>query len=180
MSTIRLIDRDLPITALLCSDGPALEAFLARAAERLSAEGLRLAGLIQESRPREARRRCDIHLRDLATGTVHGVSEDRGPEARGCMLDTDRLLRAGAAAERGLSAETDLLIVNKFGKTEAAGGGLRPLIAQALTLAVPVLVGVPHANLAAFRTFAGGLAREIELTDAERAAFPLSEVQAAR
>jgi nucleoside-triphosphatase THEP1 len=175
-----LFDTDLPITAILYGDGTAFEAFLVRTTETLQAEGLRLAGLIQESRRRDGRRRCDIYLRDLATGSVHGVSEDRGPHARGCTLDRDRLLRAAAAAEHSLSADTDLLVLNKFGKIEVAGGGLRPLIGHALALSVPVLIGVPQANLEPFRTFTGGLAREIALADAERAIFASPAAQPAR
>lgn len=152
-----------PLTAIVYGDGPEFETFLKAATDVMSKGGLRLAGLIQESRPRDERRKCDIYLKDLATGEVHGVSDDRGPEARGCLLNTDRLLRAGEAAGQGLSAETDLLVICKFGKTEATGGGLRSLIATALDLAVPVLIGVPSANLAPFREFAGDMAREIDL-----------------
>jgi hypothetical protein len=160
---MQLLDADHPITAIVYGDGPEFETFLAAKTEAMAKDGLRLAGLIQESRPRDERRKCDIYLRDLATGEIHGVSDDRGPEARGCLLNTDRLLRAGQAAERGLSAETDLLVLCKFGKTEAGGGGLRSLMATALELAVPVLIGVPRANLEPFRAFAGDMAREIDL-----------------
>jgi nucleoside-triphosphatase THEP1 len=157
-----------PITAIVYGDGPEFETFLKAATESMAGQGMRLAGLIQESRPRGERRKCDIYLRDLATGEVHGVSDDRGPEARGCMLNTDRLLRAGEAAGRGLSADTDLLVLCKFGKTEATGGGLRNLIATALDLAVPVLIGVPRANLEPFRAFAGETAREVDLAELDR------------
>jgi hypothetical protein len=169
---MQIVDHDYPITAIVYGDGPAFETFLKAATAALSKDGKRLAGLIQESRPRSERRKCDIYLRDLATGEVHGVSEDRGPHATGCLLDTDRLLRAGQAAEAGLSAETDLLVICKFGKTEAAGGGLRSLLAAALDLAVPVLIGVPRVNLEPFRAFAGDTARELDLADLDSSRGP--------
>ena len=50
-----------------------------------------------------------------------------------------------------------LLIVNKFGKIEADGGGLREAIAEAVDLGIPVLVGVPARNLDRWRAFAGAV-----------------------
>ncbi|UDL90756.1 DUF2478 domain-containing protein [Mesorhizobium sp. PAMC28654] len=52
----------------------------------------------------------------------------------------------------------------QFGKTKAEGGGFRSLIAKALELSVPVLIGVPQINLSPFREFSAGLAQEIELS----------------
>lgn len=162
---MQIIDHDYPITAIVYGDGPEFEAFLKKTTEAMAGQGMRLAGLIQKSRPRDERRKCDIYLTDLATGEVHAVSDDRGPEARGCRLNVDRLLRAGQAAERAISADTDLLVLCKFGKTEAAGGGFRSLVATALGQSVPVLIGVPRANLDAFRAFAGETAREWDMAD---------------
>lgn len=153
------------LTAIVYSDGPEFEAFLEDACASMAAAGMRLAGLVQHSRPQAERSKCEIHLRDLATGEVHGISDDRGPQARGCRLNTDRLLRASTAAEAALSERTDLLVLCKFGKTEAAGGGFRTLIARAIELSVPVLIGVPAVNLASFRAFSGGIAREIPLAE---------------
>ena len=59
----------------------------------------------------------------------------------------------------------DLVIVNKFGKTECEGGGCRSLIAEAIELNVPVLVAVPVGNLEDWRRFAGGFATEYVLDD---------------
>jgi hypothetical protein len=162
---MQIVEENHPITAIVYDDGPVFETFLKAATDAMSRQGMRLAGLIQESRPRDERRKCDIYLKDLATDEIHGISDDRGPHARGCLLNTDRLLRAGQAAEHGISAETDLLVLCKFGKTEAGGGGLRSLVATALELSVPVLIGVPRANLEPFRAFAGDTAREVELSE---------------
>jgi hypothetical protein len=99
-----IVDGSHPITAIVYDDGPKFEAFLKTATDVMARKGLRLAGLIQESRPRAHRRKCDIYLKDLATGEVHGVSDDRGPGASGCMLNTDRLLRAGEARGEAAAA----------------------------------------------------------------------------
>ncbi len=151
-----------PITAIVYDDGPAFEAFLNGAVDRLERDGLCLAGLVQQSIPRPGRRKCDMVLRDLATGKLHPISEDRGAEASGCSLDTDLLHRACAAAEDGLSARTALLVLCKFGKVEAAGGGVRGLLAAALELGVPVVIGVPAINRQPFEAFAGDLAQILQ------------------
>jgi hypothetical protein len=49
----------------------------------------------------------------------------------------------------------EVLIVNKFGKREAEGKGLVPVIAEALERGLPVVIGVNGLNLAAFLVFAG-------------------------
>ncbi|AZO23584.1 DUF2478 domain-containing protein [Mesorhizobium sp. M1E.F.Ca.ET.045.02.1.1] len=154
---------DCPITAIVYSNGAEFEAFLQEITTIMAERGVRLAGLVQLSEKKPDRVKCDMHLRDLASGELHSISDDRGPHSRGCVLNTDRLLRACEAAGTELSGKTDLLVLCKFGKTEVEGGGFRALIAKALELSVPVLIGVPAINLAPFREFAADLARQIEL-----------------
>jgi hypothetical protein len=57
-----------------------------------------------------------------------------------------------------LAGGADVLIVNKFGKHEAEGRGFRAVIAEALALDIPVIVGVNGLNMPGFEEFAGGLA----------------------
>lgn len=121
---------------------------------------LRLCGTVQTNTARADRRKCDMDLRLLSTGAILRISEDRGALARGCTLDTSVLAQAVAATEAALPG-SDLLIVNKFGKTEAEGRGFAPVIAEALCLGIPVLVGVNGLNLPAFATFAEGLAEAL-------------------
>lgn len=153
-----------PITAVVYSKGSDFERFVREITKTMKDKGMRLAGLIQHSESRPDRAKCDMCLRDLSSDMLYGISEDRGPEARGCVLNTDQLLAACEAAGEGLSAKTELLVLSKFGKTEVEGSGFRSLIARALELSVPVLIGVPEINLAAFRTFSAGLAREVEFS----------------
>jgi len=162
---MRFADRNYPITAIAYSDGMRFEAFLQEITAVMAGRGMQLAGLIQRSEPKPDRLKCDMHLLDLATGDAHRISDDRGPHARGCVLNTDRLLRACETAATGLSSQTDFLVLCKFGKAEAEGGGFRALIAKAFELSVPVLIGVPLVNLQSFREFSGGFARVIELPE---------------
>jgi hypothetical protein len=55
----------------------------------------------------------------------------------------------------------DLLIINKFGREEAHGRGLRPAIAEALIAEIPLLIGVSTRNLGDFLTFVGDSATRL-------------------
>ncbi|WP_136646170.1 DUF2478 domain-containing protein [Tabrizicola sp. YIM 78059] len=126
---------------------------IAEVANRLAARGLRLAGTVQSNHERPDRRKCDMDLQVLPDGPTLRISEDRGDLARGCILDSGALEQAVHEVERRLDG-ADILIVNKFGKREAEGRGLAPVIAEALHRGLPVLVGVNGLNLAALLSFA--------------------------
>lgn len=154
-----------PITAVVYPDRRPPDALLAAVAIKLGAAGVSLAGFVERDLPRPGRSRCDMILEDLATGTRVQISEDRGEQARGCRLQVGELLRAMTSALASLESRPDMLIVNKFGKTEAEGGGFRPLIAAAIEQGTPVLIAVPARNLDAWRRFAGELAVEYHHDD---------------
>jgi hypothetical protein len=109
----------------------------------------------------EADRPCDMDVQVLPDGPVIRISQTLGPGARGCRLDPAALEQAVAESEARLNAGCDLVIVNKFGKHEAEGRGFRGLIAEALGLGVPVLVGVNHLNAPRFQTFCEGFAEPV-------------------
>ena len=134
----------------------ATDRFLAQVVTGLGGR-VRLCGTVQTNTARADRRKCDMDLRLLCSGEVLRISEDRGALARGCTLDTSILAQAVAATAAALPG-SDLLIVNKFGKTEAEGGGFAPVIGEAICQGLPVLVGVNALNLPAFEAFTGGLA----------------------
>ena len=48
-----------------------------------------------------------------------------------------------------------LILINKFGKEEAQGRGLRPVIAEALIAEIPLGIGASTQNLCDFLTFVG-------------------------
>ncbi len=151
------------IAALVYADGIYPDRAIARAIEPLRERGIALAGALQlESDDLPGRHPCDMLLLDLASGEVTAIAEQRGREARGCRLDVGLLTELGESVASSLcSEEPRLLVVNKFGKIEADGGGLRGAIAEAVGLGIPVLVGVPARNLDRWRAFAGPLAVEL-------------------
>lgn len=147
-------------------DGLVADAVIAQCAATLAASGYRLGGIVQSNPHRPGRRRCDMYVKDLLGGDEIKISLDRGNEARGCRLDPEAFARIDAWVERAVLEHVDLLIINKFGKEEAHGRGLRPVIANALIAEVPLLIGVSAQNLCDFLTFVGDSATRLE-TDIE-------------
>lgn len=138
-------------------DSPyAADGLIADVAGRFARRGWRLAGMVQANETYDPLCPCDMRLIDLATGADLRISQRLGQHARGCRLDPGALAQAVALTEAALPG-ADMLIVNKFGKAEAAGGGFRPAIAEAMMRGIPVLAGVSQTNLAAFNAFSDGL-----------------------
>ena len=131
---------------------------LAEVADRALAEGIRLAGTVQPQVTGAALAKCDIVLRLLPDGPTRSISLDLGPGVTGCRLDPGALEEAVVIVQERLVGAQGL-IVNKFGKQEAAGRGLAQLIGQAIADGQPVLVGVSPDWLDAFLAFADGTAR---------------------
>lgn len=156
---------ELAIAAIVYADGVYPDRVIARAIEPLRLAGVPLAGALQVEPVAAGRHPCDLLLEDLASGDVQAIAEHRGREARGCRLDVGLLTEIGEAVLQSLRDEQPrLLVVNKFGKIEADGGGLRQAVAEAVDLGIPVLVGVPARNLDRWRAFAGSLAVELPAT----------------
>lgn len=148
-----------PIAAIPYTEGMYPEALFGELARAFRARGERLAGVIQRDVAQPGRPCCDMLLDDLATGTTIRISEDRGPEARGCRIDMAGLSEAAEAISRAIrDCSPTLIIINKFGKVECEGGGLREVIGEAVGNGIPVIVGVPERNLPELRSFAGNMA----------------------
>ncbi len=92
-------------------------------------------------------------LHELATGRSISISENLGAGAISCRLSTPRLLEAAQLVEAQL-ADVDIVFLNKFGKAEAEGGGLRDLIAR--------FGRFPHRNAALGRESTAEEARYLE------------------
>jgi nucleoside-triphosphatase THEP1 len=148
------------LAALVYNERAYPDDILKEVVDRCRARGFRLVGVVQH-RSREAGHRCDMLLEDLATGQQTSIFAGRGRGAKGCQLDQDAMLQVVSQIERELKGNPKLLVLNKFGKVEAEGAGMRDLIAKAAWMGIPAIVGVPVCNLHAWREFAGELSAEL-------------------
>ena len=148
--------------AYVKADGPGgLDGLLAELAQMLANDGLRTAGVVQINTDRGDCNPCDMDVRVLPDGPDIRISQTLGAGAKGCRLDPSALEEAVGRVMGRLSLQTDVLLVNKFGKHEADGRGFREPIATALSLGIPVICGVNGLNRDAFLDFAGDLAVQV-------------------
>ena len=138
----------------------ATDRMLSSLAERLKALGIETAGIVQTNQEICDTELCDMDVKVLPEGETIRISQSLGKESRGCRLDPAALERAvGLVQERMTQAPApQVLIVNKFGKHEADGRGMRVVFAEALERGLPVVCGVNGFNVEAFQTFSGGIA----------------------
>lgn len=151
------------VAAIVYANEAYPDAFFRALVGRWRAMGLSVAGVLQHHVYEGGDQRCDVLLEDLTSGHRTALFEDRGAGASGCRLDQAALAEATARVEGTLQQAPDVLVLNKFGKAECEGGGLRDLIASAIDRRIPVVIGVPQHGLDAWRNFAGEFA--IELSD---------------
>lgn len=154
-----------PLTAIVYGEGAIVAGISHTIVERWRRKGLRICGLMERQIARPGRRRCDVIVTELASGEEIGISQDRGEFARGCRLIPDAFAHAISLVSKALDNDAQRLIINKFGKTEVEGGGLRDAIARAIEKEIPTVVFVPRRNIEAWREFARELSFEIDAQD---------------
>jgi len=135
---------------------------LAAVAEHLTQDGFRLAGALRPVSSGVGPGHCDSDLWLLPDGPLMRVTQDLGAGSTACRMDAGAFEETvGLATSRLRAGGADLVMLNKFGISEAEGRGFRTLIAEALGRDLPVLIGVSDVHRAAFDRFAGGMAIEL-------------------
>jgi hypothetical protein len=155
------------LLALVYEDSIAADRVLSSLGYALREQGVAVRGLVQRNKPVADRVKCDMDLEELGSGKVFHISKDRGALASGCRLDVEMLLIAGEVLEDALEHGCDVLIVNKFGRAEAEGGGFRDLLARSVSHEITTIVGVPRRNADSWLHFAGGLSDLCDVEDTD-------------
>lgn len=128
--------------------------------DRLNADDLKVQGYLQKEIMLPNRCKCDTYLENLMNGDQLKISQDLGNGARGCKLDNSMLSKLSEIAMRDLDLAPDLLIVNRFGRSEAEGGGFRDVIGKAISMGIPVLTAVKTDYYNDWKSFSGDLGRD--------------------
>jgi hypothetical protein len=150
------------LAAVVYQAGFQIDDFLARVANLLRADHIRLGGALQEN-ARGAVGLCSaMTLIDLTSQSRFRISQDLGSQAQGCRLDARGLTEIGALLDRTLDHDVELLVLNRFGKAEAEGGGLRSAFARAIEAGIPVVTAVRSPYTEAWAEFHGRLAIDLK------------------
>ncbi|MEZ5901495.1 MAG: DUF2478 domain-containing protein [Hyphomicrobiaceae bacterium] len=136
--------------------GDDIDAVLCAIAHELRAKGYKLAGAVQWNEPREGLPHDAMILEDLSTGRRLDVSGEPAAGGGGCRLDSYALETVAGLVANTIDTNVDLVILNRFGKQEAARAGFRPIIEAAVANELPVLTGLNNAHRALWEDFTSG------------------------
>lgn len=153
-----------PTLAAIRLDRDGIDALLAAAAEAARARGLTVRGVLHGvGVPGAAECDCaEMALVPLGGGPAFRISQPLGKGATGCRLDPAGLAECAGFLERQIAAEGgDLVILNRFGRGEAEGGGFRDVIAEATAQGITVLTALRPDFAGAWRDFGGEAACEL-------------------
>ncbi|SPL61918.1 FIG00450933: hypothetical protein [Ochrobactrum soli] len=129
--------------------------FLADIVTRAREEGLRVTGFLQHRGAQTDECCRTISIEHIDSGEVRLISQPLGTGSSGCRLDPAALADIAAELLAELDRPTDLLILNRFGKGECEGHGLRAVIETAFARGVPVLTVVRDTYANGWCDFAG-------------------------
>lgn len=116
----------------------------------LRQRGVALAGAIEQNDSA-----CGMSLELLPSGAQVSISQNLGPNALGCRLDTMALADAAGMVRQALEASPALVVFSKFGKQEAEGLGMHEEMVFAATRDIPVLTSVKDSLLNRWSEFTG-------------------------
>ena len=179
---LRLESAEPPcVAAVDGSDGIQVQRIFAALAHAWQQAGIRVGGVIEETHISSPGMVCsDLVLRDLADGAIYPISQKLGLGSRSCGLDSGGLASACASVERSVRSGCDVVVISKFGKQEAAGGGLVDAFAAAIDVDVPVLTSVSRRWHQHWLAFSGTLSEFVKPQPEAIEAWCRSRVRAFR
>jgi len=93
----------------------------------------------------------------LPNGNVISLVDDRTRDIAACRLENERLEDLAKQLTASIEGGADLIIVNRFGHSEAEGRGLVDLISQALNADIPLLIAVSERRFPTWIRFCNGM-----------------------
>lgn len=141
--------------AVVYGDGLNVNAMLEYFAQEQTALGYRVLGLVQRRASDDRPCAGDVILYDLSGEESFVISQRLGEGSSCCSVDPSGVAEASVVLRRALDPPPDLLVVNKFGKLEADGGGFIDEIMIAAVSGVPVLTSVHERHLNQWLDFTG-------------------------
>jgi hypothetical protein len=152
-----------PAASLLYAPNDAKLEVLAGFAAARAAEGVVVDGVLIETTWLDPRTKGGLVARRLAGRGAPGRETPETaaltrPYTEGIVVGRWQLLPEGVAAmadmvQAAIAPPTELLLVDKFGPLEGRGGGLAPVLAEALARPIPLVVAVRAEFDPAWRAF---------------------------
>ncbi|HEY5301711.1 MAG TPA: DUF2478 domain-containing protein [Acetobacteraceae bacterium] len=145
------------IAVVVQADG-ATQALFAAMVAGWRASGAKVVGVIAEAHNLPDRTCSAGYLRDIASGTPYPMFLETAPANTSCHLDAGGVESACVAVLDQVPT-SDLVVLSKFGKLEAARGGLAAAFEAAIAAGKPVLTTVSEKHHDAWEAVAPGATR---------------------
>jgi hypothetical protein len=149
------------LAAIVFETSDGVNDVMAEFAATLAARGRRLGGVIQVSANAPGCACSETHVLDLESGARIPILQDLGSQSDACRADSAALADVAATLRQAVLRRPELIFINRFGRLEAEGKGLREEIGAAAVSGIPVLVGVAARYLDAWRGFSFGYGEEL-------------------
>jgi nucleoside-triphosphatase THEP1 len=146
---------DIAVAGVAYDGGFDIDAVLSTAVDLMRSSGVRVGGLLQRFGEQLPGGKRSMFVEELSSGERIRLDLPRGPEASGCVLDPDGLNRAACALRDAIAQRPDVLMVNRFGKQEAEGRGMRAELAEAVSSGLRTVIAVPQSLLGDWEKFLG-------------------------
>ena len=150
------------VIVLTGQSGDVVRDMITRSVAHFAARGVKVAGVIEVPAEQIGGPCGHYALRDISTGKTYSISQDLGSGSTSCNLDSGGLADACAAVERAVREGAEIVILSKFGKQEAARGGLSDAFRAAIAAELPVLTSVTPSVIDVWREFAGPLSAFVD------------------
>ena len=150
-----MFDAQCDFAAIAFEVGDDPDGLLLQFAEDLRRSGHRVVGAVQHHV--HGLRNPNLDAVMLPGAQVVNLSHHPGDDTQGCHIDNECLATIGRTIEAAIEEGADLVIVNRFGKLEAAGRGLVRLIKRAVDADIPVITAVPAHRFAAWVKYSDGM-----------------------
>lgn len=116
---------------------------------------IRIAGVIEDrDGPTEGRTCRAGELRNIADGVRYPMFEILPPGATACDINDAKVTRACGAVLSDIALGCELVVLSKFGKLEAGGGGLMAAFRAAAAADIPILTCAAPATCKAWEYLA--------------------------
>lgn len=142
----------LLVAAVLHGPGEPVDELLAAFAARQRQRGVRVRGLVQDTRQLGGGRKS-MELIDLATGHRFAISQDLGRESSSCCLDPTGIAAAAPVLRRAAEQGAELVVVNRFGALEAEHGGFADELLALMADDIPLVTAVAERQLESWLVF---------------------------
>lgn len=145
------------IATVIGPDSQAVQSLFEQQMKEWRSEGVNAVGLVSEAHALPDRTCTAGVLRDLASEARFSIYLETLPSDTSCHLDGAGV-EAACMALLGQIEASDVVVLSKFGKLEALGGGLRPAFEAAAAAGKPILTTVSEKHLTEWAEFTGGTA----------------------